>query len=187
MSNVPTGRRGSQSSNFHSPSPSLAIDSTTHDSQDISVTHISNKKRLKALKKFSGAVILSVDDNPINQRIITRFLQGTQFHVITANGGLEALDILLKEKISLILMDVMMPDLDGYETTRRIRMRYSKDELPVVFVTAKAAEDKGYQVGGNGFLFKPVNQSQLLKQIISLLKKSAKSTKLKYPTLPPPS
>jgi CheY-like chemotaxis protein len=129
------------------------------------------------LARFSGAVILTVDDSPINLQIITRFLKETPLCLVTANGGLEAIEAVKKQQISLILMDVMMPDLDGYETTRRIRQLHPKELLPIFFVTAKAEEPEGKQAGGNGYIPKPVKRVTLLKEITRALTQCQKNKK----------
>jgi two-component system, sensor histidine kinase and response regulator len=126
------------------------------------------RKKL-AISKFRDARILIVDDNPLNLRIITRFLEGTPFRILTANSGAEAITMLSEHQISLILMDVMMPDLDGYETTHKIRQTHKKERLPIIFVTAKAEEPEGFLVGGNGYLSKPLKRTALVKVILQHL------------------
>jgi len=116
--------------------------------------------------------LLIVDDVPQNRAMLVDLLQGTGFVVAAASNGLECLVLLDSFKPDLIVMDVMMPVIDGNETTRRIRRTPGWREVPVVAVTASVGpedERKSREAGANAFLGKPVNLDALLATIGSLL------------------
>jgi CheY-like chemotaxis protein len=116
--------------------------------------------------------LLVVDDVPQNRAMMLDLLQEAGFIVAAATNGLECLVLLDSFKPDLILMDVMMPVMDGNETTRRIRWMRGRGDIPVVAVTASAtAEDerKSMEAGANAFLAKPVDHDLLLRTIGKLL------------------
>jgi signal transduction histidine kinase/CheY-like chemotaxis protein len=131
------------------------------DTQEALVGYEGERKRL-----------LVVDDMPRNRAILLDLLQEAGFIVAAATNGLECLVLLDTFKPDLILMDVMMPVLDGNETTRRIRQMPAWASIPIVAVTASAsAEDerKSRDAGANAFLAKPIDHDLLLRTVGSLL------------------
>jgi CheY-like chemotaxis protein len=116
--------------------------------------------------------LLVVDDVPQNRAMMLDLLQDAGFIVAAATNGLECLVLLDSFKPDLILMDVMMPVMDGNETTRRIRMMPGWGAIPIVAVTASAtAEDerKSRDAGASAFLAKPIDHDLLLRTIGALL------------------
>jgi len=116
--------------------------------------------------------ILVVDDREDNLFSIETLLEKDNYTVVKANSGRAALKILLKEHdFSLILMDVQMPDLNGFETATIIYERDKLKEIPVIFITAHNQEEeyifKGYRMGGVDYIYKPVN-SELLRAKVSV-------------------
>jgi len=114
---------------------------------------------------FPGKRVLLVEDNPINQRVATALLQSVQFEVALAADGEEALAVLEKESFDVILMDVLMPRLDGYAATRRIRRRADLQSLPVIAMTAEVTEgamQKCLAAGMDDYVAKPIDRAQLL-------------------------
>ena len=112
--------------------------------------------------------ILIVDDNEANRLLISKILESSgYFHQSCANGK-EALELIKIDQPELVLLDVMMPIMDGFSCCEEIRKLYSKDELPVIMVTAKAeAEDtaQGLQVGANDYVTKPIQRKSLVARI----------------------
>ena len=120
-----------------------------------------------------GAKILVVDDTPMNVKILADVLTFKGFNVVTASGGNEGLAKVESERPDLVLLDVMMPDLDGYSVCRAIRANPATALLPVVMVTAldpSGERVKGIEAGADDFLSKPINQPELLARVKSLLR-----------------
>lgn len=105
--------------------------------------------------------ILAVDDQPANLVSLEAILETDDRKLVKATSGPDALKILLKEDISLVLLDVQMPGMDGFEVATLMRQRKDTQSIPIIFVTAISKEDKyvfkGYQVGAVDYLFKPLD------------------------------
>ena len=105
--------------------------------------------------------ILLVDDKPENIMVLENILEGKDRRFLKANSGDEALHILLKQDVSLILLDVQMPGINGFETAKLIRGKQKTRHIPIIFVTAISKEQKhineGYASGAVDYLFKPVD------------------------------
>jgi len=119
------------------------------------------------------AKILVVDDTPQNVKLLADLLQAKGYAVATAADGEAALARLAQEAPDLVLLDVMMPGLTGYEVCRRIRDEPKTALLPVVLVTALDPQQervKGIEAGADDFLSKPINQQELFARVRSLLR-----------------
>jgi CheY-like chemotaxis protein len=110
--------------------------------------------------------VLVVDDDMRNVFALTASLEQEQMEVITASDGKEALDCLKKnEDVDIVLMDIMMPEMDGYEAMRHIRNSMNMKELPIIALTAKAMtgdREKCIEAGASDYITKPVKIDQLL-------------------------
>src|SRR5436190_14419032 len=126
-------------------------------------------RRRHGVPAVSQVSILIVDDYPENLLALEAILAPTGHHVIRANSGREALKALLTQDVALVLMDVAMPDLDGYETAALIRGRERSRLTPIIFLTANHKADahvfKGYSVGAVDYLFKPFVPEVLLSKV----------------------
>jgi adenylate cyclase len=121
----------------------------------------------------SPAKILVVDDTPKNVKLLADLLTVKGYSVITATSGREALALVDAARPDLILLDVVMPEMSGYEVCRTIRENSSAGMLPIVMVTALDPTQeriKGLDAGADDFLTKPINQSELLARVRSLLR-----------------
>lgn len=119
------------------------------------------------------AQILVVDDTPANIKLLVAILESQHYAVITADSGSKALAQITKESPDLVLLDVMMPELNGYQVCQRIRENSQTALLPVIMVTAldPAKERvKGIESGADDFLTKPINPVELLARVRSLLR-----------------
>ena len=117
--------------------------------------------------------ILVVDDDRSTRLFMRAFLEAEQYTVFLAGDGEEALSVMEKEHIDLVVLDVMMPRMDGYEFTRELRSINS--ELPILMVSAKQLpEDRklGYKLGTNDYMTKPIDEEELLLRIKNLLRMS---------------
>lgn len=116
--------------------------------------------------------ILVVDDMPKNVKLLQDILEVKGYEVVTASSGQEALDRIRSDKPDLLLLDVMMPGMTGYEVCQAIRADPAIRVLPVVLVTAldQSERVKGLDAGADDFLTKPINQPELLARVRSLLR-----------------
>ena len=122
------------------------------------------------------ARILVVDDHEVNRQLLGQMLAHEGYEVLEAGGGKEALALLEREAVDLVLLDVMMPQMDGFEVCRIVREERGRLDLPIVFITAhgdQRARRRGKEVGGDDFLPRPVDRLELLARVRSLVKTKA--------------
>src|SRR5262245_61622304 len=112
--------------------------------------------------------ILVVDDTPANIRALVGILKEQGYRLSVATNGKQALDVVEKVRPDLILLDVMMPELDGFETCRRIKRVEAWRDIPVMFLTARtdtADLVKGFDIGAVDYVGKPFNAHELLARV----------------------
>jgi two-component system cell cycle response regulator DivK len=118
--------------------------------------------------------VLYIEDNPDNMRLVQRALESRGYHLLKAMKGLEGVAIAEKEKVDLILLDINLPDIDGYEVARRLRAS-SKLQLkttPIIAVTANALKgdaQKALDAGCDVYMSKPINIRELWARVGAFL------------------
>lgn len=134
--------------------------------------------------KSTGAkpfTILVVDDAPANLKVLINMIRSLDYSVIAVDNGMEALRIINEETIDLIILDLMMPEMSGFEVCQLVRKKYDLVELPIIMLTASGQlSDLTYslQIGANDFMQKPVNLEQLKARVDSLLKMKASAQEM---------
>jgi DNA-binding response OmpR family regulator len=121
--------------------------------------------------------ILVVDDNESIRKLMTAYLVRAGYKVYCAGDGLEALEVLDKEQIDLMIADIMMPNMDGYTLTQELRTSYYN--FPILMITAKERiEDKrkGFAAGTDDYMVKPIDFDEMLLRVAALLRRARIST-----------
>lgn len=123
----------------------------------------------------SNRNILVVDDDPTMVKLINVNLKLNNYSVVEATSGEQALDILASEQLDLVVLDIMMPGVDGWEVLKRIRAGGDTEELPVILVTAKTQDSdviRGWELGADEYVIKPFNPLLLVEVIKMVLDRS---------------
>lgn len=121
---------------------------------------------------YSAFNVLAVDDIPLNLMLVQKMLGRFNFEMRTASGGQQALDAVEEKKPDLILLDLMMPGIDGFEVLRRLRENPETADIQVVILSAlNSNEDvvKGFNAGANDFIMKPIIMEKLLTCVVNQL------------------
>jgi twitching motility two-component system response regulator PilH len=124
------------------------------------------------LGRSSMAKILVVDDSPTQQANLVRIIESRGHHAVVASNGMEGVEKARSEKPDLILMDVVMPELNGFQATRKITRDPELSHIPVILVTTKNQDtDKvwGERQGAAGYIVKPPREEDLIAKINELL------------------
>lgn len=145
----------------------VALTAETFLQEDIvpSIPNIQSAK--KAVK------VLVADDEPVNLQVLTNQLTLEGYEVITASNGEEVLRIIEEQSIELLILDIMMPKMSGFEVCQRLREKYSLMDLPILMLTAKSqVRDKitSFEVGANDYLTKPCDKEELLSRVKTLVR-----------------
>ena len=112
--------------------------------------------------------ILIADDDPVILRLIQVNLELEGYQVLTANNGVEAVEAATKELPNLVILDIMMPRLDGYQACEQLKSAEATKDIPVIFLSAKAQQgdvEKGQSFGVAAYLTKPFDPSELLEVV----------------------
>ena len=124
-------------------------------------------------KQDTTPVVLVVDDNQQNRELLQAYLEDVDCRAVPAHDGPEALEIIAKNPPDLILLDVMMPRMSGFEVCKRIKNDPKTSDIPVIMVTALnefGDIERGIDSGTDDFLSKPVNKLELLTRVKTMLK-----------------
>ena len=128
----------------------------------------------------SQHTVLVVDDVPVNILLVKGMLAKQKFNVISANSGQQALDILTHEQPDCILLDILMPNMNGFETTRAIRANIKTRDIPIILLSALNSDSdikEGMEAGANEFVTKPFVQDRLIASIQNQIKNAAANRK----------
>jgi len=118
-------------------------------------------------------VVLVVDDNQQNLELIQAYLEDVECETAAARDGLEALEMVTRRKPDLVLLDVMMPKMSGFEVCRRLKNSPETSDIPVIMVTALnefGDIERGIDSGTDDFVSKPINRLELLTRVRTMLK-----------------
>lgn len=121
-----------------------------------------------------GGKVLVVDDEPSITKTLGARLKAEGFEVMVAGNGITALHSVYKEPPDLIILDIMMPEMDGFETCQRLRSDPRYKEIPILMLTAKTAEEDklwGEMLGAIEYLTKPFGSKELVEKVKSLIKR----------------
>jgi CheY-like chemotaxis protein len=124
------------------------------------------------MKISHRATVLIVDDTPDNITLLSNLLKD-KYNTKVATNGATALQIVASAQVDLVLLDIMMPEMDGFETCRRLKADPRSSAIPVVFLSAKSQpedEEMGRSVGAVDFLRKPINPDQLFARVAAHLR-----------------
>ena len=127
------------------------------------------------------SVILVVDDSMQNLKLLGNMLNEWNFQIALAKNGKEALSLAPKIIPSLILLDIMMPEMDGFEVCEKLKNDDRTTDIPIIFLTAKTSQDdiiKGFKLGGVDYITKPFNQDELMMRIQTHLELKAARDKI---------
>ena len=116
-------------------------------------------------KSDKQAQLLFVDDNPESVAVLINKLENLNFSISVASDGQEAIELAQSLHPDIIMMDVFMPGMDGYETCRQLKLNENTSEIPVIFITAhadKASMLRGFEVGGVDHVTKPLQYEELI-------------------------
>lgn len=116
--------------------------------------------------------ILIVDDIPLNVLLIEKMLTPFKFQITKANSGIAAMESIKKNNPDLVLLDLMMPGMSGYDVIKAVRETTSQDQLPIIILSALNSNDdvvKGFRLGANDFITKPVIMERLHNSVLTQL------------------
>ena len=141
--------------------------------ENINFNQLSGNSENKLKRDESAFNILIVDDDPVNLQVLRNHFMPYHHNITEASNGTDALEIVMNNKPDLILLDVMMPRISGYEVCRSIREKYNHNELPVIMLTAKRLINdliEGFDAGANDYLVKPFDKRELLARVNTMLR-----------------
>jgi hypothetical protein len=131
-------------------------------------------------RDHAGRAVLLVDDDPVNRLVVDSLLREAGLHVALANDGIEAVELVARQPVDVILMDMQMPRLDGPDATRRIRQIPHAATVPIIALTANAFEqdrERCMAAGMDGFITKPIQAESLFAAVLRALERFAEPTR----------
>jgi DNA-binding response OmpR family regulator len=131
-------------------------------------SHDTKKKEEPMSTSESSKIVIGVDDAPENLFLLQATVKAAGYPFMGVKGGAECITLLARVQPRLVLLDIEMPGMDGFETCKRIRQMREYQHVPICFLTARKTDEdvkRGVEVGGNDFIIKPFNPAQLLERI----------------------
>ncbi|MEA1911170.1 MAG: response regulator, partial [Spirochaetota bacterium] len=136
------------------------------------------------MEKSDNFKILIVDDNNENRRVLATVLsRNDNYNLTLANNGQSALESAFSENPDLILLDIMMPEMDGYQAADKLKENELTNDIPIIFITANTDSEsisKAFQTGGIDYITKPFNPDELLARVNAQVKMKRYQNELKY-------
>ena len=140
--------------------------------RNIPIVFVTEEEIMTLPIELTGAKVLIVDDTPENLKLLRQTLETEGYSILVATNGEAALKIVRRASPDLILLDVMMPGIDGFETCRRLKQDVQNTDIPVLFITARAETEaivEGFQAGGVDYIVKPFQDREVLMRVRSHL------------------
>lgn len=134
--------------------------------------HLASVRSLNSLVQSIRPTVLVVDDDEFQRNLVGKILEGENYHLVFAASGIEALNTLHKTQPDLILMDIMMPDMDGMEVTRKVKAMPQFVDIPIIMFTAKSEKNTvtaSLKSGATDFIVKPFVRERLIEKVASVL------------------
>lgn len=119
-------------------------------------------------RSIENSKILIVDDNPVNQKVLQKVLESNGYATLVASDGVEALEHAMDREPDLILLDVQMPNMDGFEVCRRLKVHENTQDIPVIFITATDTVEgkvEGFKVGAADYIPRPLQMPEVLARV----------------------
>ncbi len=135
---------------------------------DMGQNLISTNTQLSENTSNENPLILVVDDTPLNVQLLTEILSIQNYRVKIAYNGLQALSSVIKQTRDLILLDIMMPGMDGFQTCEKLKQSTYTSHIPIIFITARADTSdivKGFEYGAVDYITKPFRSKELLVRV----------------------
>lgn len=124
--------------------------------------------KITSMHTHASHTVLVVDDTPVNLRLLCSILHGANFRVLTAGGSEEALQLIETQTPDIILLDAMMPGMDGFALCRKLKQDDKYSDIPLIFITSLSQQEdivEGFNAGANDYIVKPFNRQELLARV----------------------
>jgi CheY-like chemotaxis protein len=134
--------------------------------------HLASVRSLNSLVQSIRPTVLVVDDDEFQRKLVSKILEGENYHIVFAASGIEALNTLRSTQPDLILMDIMMPDMDGMEVTRKVKAMPHLVDIPIIMCTARSEKNTvtaSLKSGATDFIVKPFVRVTLIAKVASVL------------------
>jgi two-component system cell cycle response regulator DivK len=142
--------------------------------QDMALVPVTKRKDIEMVERVDPPAILYIEDNLPNRVLVKRILKAEGYEVLEAETGPEGIEIAKARQLSLILVDINLPEVDGYEVTAQLRAMNELRDVPIIALTAnvmRGDREKSLEAGCSGYIQKPVDVDLLPSQVAAYLEK----------------